>query len=1291
MAMLSSSPNPRQSNRSRSNPGLVAAPFCETGLTTIDEGTVASLSSSSSPNAIGQGASSIPDRSCSGQSPATASHYRTPDHKILFSKPSSSTFSITLNPHTETITLSSTTLSMLATPSSSSSSSSTVPAFPSSSASSTTSSVSSALISKPSYCSSMTSDSSISSSPPFAQHYNSAREEGLDFQHKNKDQQRSSQAENNTSPDQEQQLLQSQHQQLHLQLVQEKQKQSSPPQEPSFPSLHSDRADCQSHLSRSSSSSPQPRPILARRSPVPPPPVILPSISCSINSPSSSPSSSSTSPSTSPTSSLSPPLSCSVYSYRSNPSPSPLSPSTATDTDPLLPYTLPSSSAFPPLCISSLIAPRIITSSPIAITSSLQLPRLEQQQPQSALSPSLNSLPFCGSPSSSGIFSAIFTAESTTSTSLSCAYSQPFLSVPSSSSYSLDIASPRSATTPRLRTSTSLLQSLDSLSPQPSSLNIMTRQRSKSASSAQQFSKSPRSPTASLATTTDLFDPQQPPKTLQDILLLAQSHYISHRYVQAMSLYKLAAEHHHSLPACSSLYALYTSTQTGSGLVRSDTKAALILIHALRIWTARRWSISAATSNGGSSVRSRTQDDYDELEEYFAHRRKPTRPHKQQQQQQRRSLSTGATVTLHRTTKEQLVVPSNNKNAIAQSMESEYRHPQFLNWRDDEAAAEIHKESEGSEGESNSSDDNENDSEEDCDSNSDSEGDESDLNTDQDDSDDNINNSDDEDEDDEEQEKEEEARRLGLATSEIEDIIQKICHMIQKGVLGLDEPVLVEAISMLRKIERGLQQEAEALKAERARSVSLFTSSLSGGPSEDSSATVRPALLLTHGIDLSFLDLDNNNKSESSPLVQALPVGRSIRQQPGRNFTSPIPLTTSHELSSSLVSPSLLSHDTPKNASIAKLSTKEQDTDLLFACAIRIRVMFTLGWVHQQKGEYHYGAQAYGVCSEISSTGKRLLDSLQHQANVQRWTCKAFEHKALEQAEAGRRRRTEDEEVEADVGERRFGELDASGGALATPTRIEGKKSNSSPATQSPPSRNTIGSSASSVFTSSQPSTAGSHRHHQHHNGNHHNHRPDISSPSSLSSSESDSASTSVHYQSASVSAVSSFSAAIWSSGLFKSAGSSKSASSSVTLPPQTGSKVLPQAGLKIRTMLEPSALVESKDKRDRHHQRGRSTKPGHHQGSTTQALPTLLTMTMTGHQNQITKCGHCGQKRALMPLCKCKKVRYCGLECRLAHLETHRSTCSSSGLFSPGGVGGAMGAGVDPFSVAPSLAGVAL
>ncbi|KAG0272698.1 hypothetical protein BGZ95_011514 [Linnemannia exigua] len=823
----------------------------------------------------------------------------------------------------------------------------------------------------------------------------------------------------------------------------------------------------------------------------------------------------------------------------------------------------------------------------------------------------------------------------------------------------------------------------------------MTRQRSKSASSAQQFSKSPRSPTTSLATTADLFDPQQPPKTLQDILLLAQSHYISHRYVQALSLYKLAAEHHHSLPACSSLYALYTSTQTGSGLVRSDTKAALILIHALRIWTARRWSsTTTTTSKGGLSVRSRTQDDYDELEEYFTHPRKPTRPHKQQQQQQRRSLSTGATVTLPRTTKEQLmVVPGNNKNAIAQSMESEYRHPQFLNWRDDEAStaatvAEIHKESEGSESESKSSDHNEDDSEEeDCDS--DSEGDESDLDTDQADSDDNNSNSDDEDEDDEEQVKEEEARRLGLATGEIEDIIQKICHMIQKGVLGLDEPVLVEAVSMLRKIERGLLQEADALKADRARSVSLFMSSLSSGPSEDT--TVRPALLLTQGIDLSFLNFDDNNKGESNPLVQAIPVGRSIRQQPGRNFTSPTPLTTSHRLSSSLVSSLLPRQDSPMNASIAKLSTKEQDTDLLFACAIRIRVMFTLGWVHQQKGEYHYGAQAYGVCSEIPSTGKRLLDSLQHQANVQRWTCKAFEHKAQEQTEAARRRRTEDDDGEVDVREGRSGEMDASADAHATPTRIEGKRSNSSPATQSPPSRNTIESSASSVFTSSQPSTSGSRRHYHHHSSSHRSHRPDISSPSSLSSSESDSASASVHGRSSSVSAVSSFSAALWSSGLFKSVGSNKSSSSSATSPPQTG--------LKIRTVLEPSASIESKDKKDRHLQRGRSAKSDHHhyhqQGSTqaTQALPTLLTMTMTGHQNQFTKCGHCGQRRALMPLCKCKKVRYCGLECRLAHLETHRSTCSSSGLASPG-VEGAMGNGADPSSSvtpSPAAVGVAL
>ncbi|KAG9069541.1 hypothetical protein KI688_010444 [Linnemannia hyalina] len=729
----------------------------------------------------------------------------------------------------------------------------------------------------------------------------------------------------------------------------------------------------------------------------------------------------------------------------------------------------------------------------------------------------------------------------------------------------------------------------------------MTRQRSQSASSAQQLTaaKSPRSPTASLATAAALYDPQQLPKTLQDILLLAQSHYISHRYVQALSFYKLAAEHHHSLPACSSLYALYTSNQTGSGLVRSDTKAALILIHALRIWTARRWSTSARIEPTGS-MRSRTQDDHDELEEYFAHPRKPTRQQSGQHKQQlRRSLSTGATASF-RPTREQLLADPGNKNALAQSMESEYRHPQFLNWRD-EAVAEIHNESRGSEGESESSEDDD-DSDDEC------EGDQADLNTDQE-----VSDHDD-DGDDEGQEKEEEARRIGLATSEIEDIIQKICHMIQKGVLGLDEPVLVEAVSMLRKIERNLHQEANAIKAERARSVSLFTSSLSRGSSDE--AVSLPALLLTQGVDLSFLDLGSPDDDGSDHLTQAQtqPMGRSIRQRPGRNFTSPIPLTHG----SSLVSPPLSKHS-PMNASIAKLSTKEQETDHLFACAIRIRVMFTLGWVHQQKGEYHYGAQAYGVCSEIPATGKRLLDSLQHQANVQRWTCKAFEHKAQEQAEAAKRRAVEAEDEEDSASH-----LAVAPTGAATPTPIEGKKKKNTSATRSPPSRNTIGSSASSLFTSSQPSTGGSRRHH----------RPDISSPSSLSGSESESASTSIHGRSSSASAVSSFSAAIWSSGLFR----SNSKTSTSSLP----SKV--SAGLKLQTVLDPPVTIETKDRRHRgrtsksegnkhQHQKHQHKQQQQRQAGTgVGSLPTLV-MTMTGHQNQIVKCGHCGLRRALMPL----------------------------------------------------------
>lgn len=609
-----------------------------------------------------------------------------------------------------------------------------------------------------------------------------------------------------------------------------------------------------------------------------------------------------------------------------------------------------------------------------------------------------------------------------------------------------------------------------------------------------------------------------------------------------------------------------------------------------------------------------------------------------------------------------MTIPGSGDKVVAHSMESEYRHPQFLNWRDDDdAAAEIRKEFQGSEGESESSEEENDDDSEDDDSDDEYEGDQANLDTD-------LEESDNDDDGDEEQEKEEEARRVGLATGEIEDIIQKICHMIQKGVLGLDEPVLVEAVSMLRKIERGLHQEAEAIKAERSRSVSLFTSSLSGGPSDEARSS---ALLLTQGIDLSFLDLGSPNDGH---LAQAQPMGRSIRQRPGRNFTSPTPLTQGSKLDSQL------SKSTTLNSSITKLSTKEQATDHLFGCAIRIRVMYTLGWVHQQKGEYHYGAQAYGVCSEIPATGKRLLDSLQHQANVQRWTCKAFEHKAQEQAEADKRRAMEAEDEDAMEGGNST-TMSASG--AATPTRIDNNKKNGTPATRSPPSRNTIGSSASSIFTSSQPSTIGSRRHH----------RPDISSPSSLSSSESESASTSTHGLSTSSSAVSSFSAAIWSSGLFKSNSKSSSKSPSSKVP----------VGLKPQTVLDPPVTIETKDRRARGRISKSDNKHKHHHQHTNQTknqqqAVSTLTLTMTGHQNQIVKCGHCGQRRALMPLCVCKKVRYCNLECRLAHLEPHRSTCSglvssslssNSLVVSPSGEGGVMGI-VDPnVSVGPR--GVAL
>jgi hypothetical protein len=142
--------------------------------------------------------------------------------------------------------------------------------------------------------------------------------------------------------------------------------------------------------------------------------------------------------------------------------------------------------------------------------------------------------------------------------------------------------------------------------------------------------------------------------------------------------------------------------------------------------------------------------------------------------------------------------------------------------------------------------------------------------------------------------------------------------------------------------------------------------------------------------------------------------------------------------------------------------------------------------------------------------------------------------------------------------------------------------------------------------------------------------------------------------------------------------------------------------------VLDPPVSIETKD----HPIRGRTSKADskhkHHRQHANQTKSQQQqqkgprgggasnpTLTMTGHQNQIVKCGHCGQRRALLPLCVCKKVRYCNLECRLAHLETHRSTCSglvsssSSFVVSRSAEGGVMGI-VDPnFSVGPL--GVAL
>ncbi|KAF9027174.1 hypothetical protein BGZ52_004348 [Haplosporangium bisporale] len=756
----------------------------------------------------------------------------------------------------------------------------------------------------------------------------------------------------------------------------------------------------------------------------------------------------------------------------------------------------------------------------------------------------------------------------------------------------------------------------------------MTRQRSQSTSSMGAMARSPTSIVTSLSTSVALYNSLQPPKSLQDILLLAQSHYISHRYVPALTLYKLAVEQHHSLPACCSLYALYTSTRNEPGLTRSDTKAAHILIHALRIWTARRWSSSRLfDDDAGSAMRSRTRDEHDELEEYFAPK-SVSKKRSAHSKNSKMNRSAG-----HKN------IPIRSSGSLApppgarsESVQSEYRNSGILGSISNEEVDEepdirdqqdnfYHSEDEEEEGYESY----EEAFEDDCEG------------------------------EDEEQAKEEEARRIGLATAEIEDIVQKLCALIQKGVLALDEPIVVEAVAMLRKIERGLSTEADVWKQQQERSQSLFSSSLSGsfGGSRrnDELSSTNPGLLLTQGVDLSFL---NFSLDEEFSIAQAPVSGPSRVTSPPQTMLLPP------------------TKQSPVNRSISNMSTLEQETDQAMCRAIRIRVMFTLGWVHQRLGEYHYGAQAYGVCSEITpKTGKRVLDSLQQEATVQKFTCRAFEKKALEQAQKKKAERKQQlqQQNRKDVQNR-----SNRNSPIRSPTPASTRTATSPISAKSSPSRSSIAaassikdqmaSRASSVYNSSESASTVTNR-------------PDISRPSSPSNSE-----TSV-MPSTQGAPISSLSA--WSSGLFKLSNkptttpalSTSSPDKDNTNPPRLLRSKSVSHGLKINTLDALTIAVEAKDRNsNKPLVQQRPSKPVHQASA-----PSL---TMVGHQTQVAKCGHCGQKRVLMPLCVCKKVRYCNRECRLADMEVHRKTGCHAAM-----IGSVAGLGVSSVDGRPSVASV--
>ncbi|KAF9167766.1 hypothetical protein DFQ26_003161 [Actinomortierella ambigua] len=450
----------------------------------------------------------------------------------------------------------------------------------------------------------------------------------------------------------------------------------------------------------------------------------------------------------------------------------------------------------------------------------------------------------------------------------------------------------------------------------------------------------------------------QPRKSLADLLFEAQSHYISHRYPQALALYLEAVCEHESVQACNSLYALYTAAKQERGLVRSDTRATRALIHALQIWARKRWPQANVSSDPIVSSLMNLEPLLQTIYATCEQQQSPTN-HTHSQPTSPTSASSSEEKSRRRDLIESFFADGSSRfwrrgqmeSRSQDSGESAHHHSRQGAMTDDNLAL-------GGESE----DDDESGSEISGSGESDDDGDESDVES-------FLDGEDDSDADSSEEELDPEQR--GQATGEIEDIVQRLCQMIQKGVLGLDEPIVLDAIAMLQWIAHELASEAdEHHKQERQESL-LQQSSLgaiaptgsprefiSGKSQDDADLQASPGLLLLIQ-PLQFSDADDEVASTANSVKRGSSPAPS---RPLRHSTTSSVRSGSHHRG-------------------ANLTPGQQALDLTFCRAMRIRIMSMLGWVHHQRHEYKYGAQAYAVCSEIMpKTGRIQVDTLQRKA-----------------------------------------------------------------------------------------------------------------------------------------------------------------------------------------------------------------------------------------------------------------------------------------------------------------------